>query len=83
VPCGVVINRDGVGDAGIEDYCSSEGIPVLLRIPHERRIAEAYSRGETLAAALPEWREPVCRVYDDITRGLPARRKEMQIHATR
>lgn len=55
VPCGVIINRDGVGDAGVQQYCRDEGIPVLLRIPQERAIAEAYSRGQTLAHAFPQW----------------------------
>ncbi|MGD8238801.1 MAG: ATP-binding protein [Armatimonadota bacterium] len=54
VPCGIVINRDGVGDAGVEQYCEQEGLPVLLRIPQRREIAEAYSRGETLTQAFPE-----------------------------
>jgi hypothetical protein len=29
---------------------------VLLEIPDDRRIAEAYSRGELLVDALPEYR---------------------------
>ena len=45
LPVGVVINRDGVGDAGVDDYCAAEGIPILMRIPLDRRIAEAYSEG--------------------------------------
>jgi len=66
VPHGVVINRDGIGDRAVEDYCKTEGISVLLKIPHERRIAEAYSRGETLVLAFPEWRGPLGQVFDAI-----------------
>ena len=44
-PIGVLINRDGVGDQGVEEYCRTEKIPVLMRIPLDRRIAEAYSDG--------------------------------------
>ena len=43
IPAGVVINRSGEGDERIEEYCSSEGIPVLGRIPFARGIAEVYS----------------------------------------
>jgi MinD superfamily P-loop ATPase len=81
VPCGVIINRDGIGDAGVSTYCDSSRIPVLLRIPHERRIAEAYSRGETLSHALPEWRDRLCAVYDQIAGELAERGKEMNAHA--
>jgi len=66
VPCGIIINRDGVGDAGVEQFCEQEGLPVLLRIPQKREIAEAYSRGETLTHAFPEWAEPFCRILANI-----------------
>lgn len=53
---GVVINRDGIGDTGIDEYCATDGIPVLMRIPLDRHIAEAISEGKTLVEALPEYR---------------------------
>jgi len=53
---GVVINRDGVGDRGVEEYCVEEGLPILLRIPLDRRIAELYSNGVPFVSELPEWR---------------------------
>ena len=56
IPCGVVINRAGRGDQGVRDYCAREGIPVLQELPDDRRIAEAYSRGEVVADVLPEYR---------------------------
>jgi len=55
IPCGVSINRDGLGDDGVDRYCAEQGLPVLLRIPFDRRIAELYCRGLTLAEGLPEW----------------------------
>jgi MinD superfamily P-loop ATPase len=63
LPVGVVINRDGVGDQGVEDYCAAEGIPILMRIPLDRRIAEAYSEGVTMVEALPEYRERFIELY--------------------
>lgn len=50
---GVVVNRDGIGDAGVEEYCASEGIPILMRIPLDRHIAEVTSDGQALVEALP------------------------------
>lgn len=66
VPAGVVINREGVGDQGVEEYCRTEGIDILLRIPQERAIAEAYSRGESLVAAMPEYEDRLLEMYDHV-----------------
>lgn len=68
VPCGVIVNRDGPTDPGIGDYCRGQQIPLLLRIPQLREVAEAYSRGVTLTAAFPEWREAFLSTYDQMTR---------------
>jgi MinD superfamily P-loop ATPase len=56
VPFGVVVNRVGVGDGRVHAFCRERGIPVLLDIPDDRRIAEAYSRGKLVVDALPEYR---------------------------
>jgi MinD superfamily P-loop ATPase len=57
IPAGVVINRDGVGDTGVEDYCREVGLPVLMRIPLDQRIAQGIARGKTLISILPEYEE--------------------------
>lgn len=56
LPVGVVVNRDGIGDAGVDRYCNREQIPILMRIPIDRRIARALSEGHALIEALPEFR---------------------------
>jgi MinD superfamily P-loop ATPase len=66
LPLGVVVNRDGVGDQGVDEYCAVEGIPILMRIPLDRRIAEAYSEGVPLVEALPEYRRRFCDLYTRI-----------------
>jgi len=68
LPVGVVINRDGVGDQGVDDYCAADSIPILMRIPLDRRIAEAYSDGGTLVEAFPEYREQFKNLYVAIGR---------------
>ena len=68
LPVGVVINRDGVGYAGVDDYCDADGIPILMRIPLDRRIAEAISEGQTLVEALPEYRPRFVALYERIVR---------------
>lgn len=57
LPVGVVINRDGIGDAQVDAYCAREGIPILMRIPHDRRIAQAHSDGLPLIEVAPAYRE--------------------------
>jgi len=57
VPVAVVINRHGIGDNQIEQYCEQENIPILLTIPFDRAIAESYAIGTPLVDAVPSWRE--------------------------
>ena len=66
LPVGVVVNREGVGDSGVDDYCAAEGIPILMRIPLDRRIGEAISRGDALVEALPEYQEPFRALFNRI-----------------
>ncbi len=66
LPVGVVVNRDGVGDTGVDGYCASEGIPILMRIPLDRRIAEAISEGKALVDVMPEYRAGFQGLYQGI-----------------
>jgi MinD superfamily P-loop ATPase len=54
IPFAVAVNRVGVGDREVFDYCRSEGITVVTQLPDDRRIAESYSRGELAVEAFPE-----------------------------
>jgi MinD superfamily P-loop ATPase len=66
VPCGVVINRAGVGDGKVEEYCLNENIPVLLTIPLDTEIARLYSRGITLVEGMRQWKESFIGLFDRI-----------------
>ncbi|MGI9952841.1 ATP-binding protein [Moorellaceae bacterium AZ2] len=55
IPCGVIVNRATWGDFHVERYCYEEGIPVLLKIPFDRRYAACYSQGDCLVKVYPEW----------------------------
>jgi MinD superfamily P-loop ATPase len=72
VPCGVVINRHGLGDDAVDRYCAEQGLPVLLRIPFDRRIAELYCRGVTLAEGMPEWKRPFRELFEGVRGLVPA-----------
>lgn len=47
-PMAAVINRAGLGDRGLEDYCRAQGIPILARIPFEQSAARAYASGQLI-----------------------------------
>jgi len=66
IPCGVVINRDGVGDSKVEEYCYQKDIPILLRIPLDIKIAQLYSTGITLVEGMPQWQEAFLRLADKV-----------------
>lgn len=55
LPFGVVINREGIGNRDVEIYCQAEKIDIIARLPDDRRIAEAYSSGDMIVDALPEY----------------------------
>ena len=66
VQVAVVINRHGIGNRQIENYCDREDIPVLLTIPFDRAIAESYAAGTPLVDAVPAWRETFLKLADQL-----------------
>jgi len=64
VPMGVVINRADIGDDRVATYCAAEGISVLLTIPDDRRIAQAYSRRELIVTARPDLRAALAGLWE-------------------
>ena len=66
IPFGVIINRDGIGDDKVEQYCQNKNIPVLLKIPEKRMIAHLYSKGIPLVSKSFEWHEMFGQVFNII-----------------
>jgi len=66
IPCGVLINRAGIGDGKVEEYCGTQNIPVLLTIPLDAKIASFYSRGVPLVNGIPEWRGRFVKLFEEI-----------------
>jgi len=64
--CGVVINRAGVGDRKVEEYCQKGNIPVLLVIPLDTEIARLYSKGITLVDGMPMWKNDFIKLFEKI-----------------
>ncbi|MGQ9811998.1 MAG: ATP-binding protein [Dissulfurimicrobium sp.] len=64
-PFGVIINRSDIGDSQVEAWCLAQDIPIYMKIPFDRRIAEGYSRGEPLVTARPDLRP----AFDELLKG--------------
>ena len=56
-PYGIIVNKYESGFKEMEEFFDRENIPVLLKIPFERSIAEGYSRGITLSLQDNSWNE--------------------------
>jgi len=66
IPCGLLINRSDMGDDKVKEYAHENDLPILMEIPFDRRIAEAYSRGKALVDVMPEWKEKFFELYSRI-----------------
>ncbi len=55
IPSGVILNRSDLGDREVQEFCAEKGIPVLAEIPHSRRIAEGYAKGNLLVVEEPAY----------------------------
>ena len=66
VPCGVIINKAGVGDKKVEEYCQTENIPILAEIPHSRQIAELCSKGIPFVEEIPSWKKKFQELFAEI-----------------
>jgi MinD superfamily P-loop ATPase len=66
LPFGIIINRSDIGDDRVEKYCDDNKIDILLRIPFDKKLAEAYSRGELAIDKSDSLKEKMLKLYDKI-----------------
>jgi len=62
----VAINRCDIGDDRVVRYCQQQEIEILLEIPNDRLIAEAYSKGIKIIDALPGYEDKFAQLYRKI-----------------
>lgn len=75
IPCGIVINRVGIGNDEVSQYAKKENIPVLMEIPFDKKIAQIYSRGEMIIEKLPEYKEKFEILFKKIVQAIEENRK--------
>jgi len=71
IPIGVVINRYGLGDNCVDEFCTQEELPVLMRIPYDRKIAETVAQGLVLVNALPSYKAGFEQMFESILASIP------------
>ncbi|WP_028574064.1 4Fe-4S binding protein [Desulfonatronovibrio hydrogenovorans] len=75
-PVVVVINRSGLGDGRVYEFCRDKRLPVISSIPFNDDIAKAYSKGQLVSGLNPGLR----RIFSDLARAVQEYRPE-GIHA--
>jgi len=63
IPSGVIINRDGIGNADVEHYCEEVGLPILMRIPMKREIAVGIASGVPLVEISSDFHNSFHHLY--------------------
>ncbi|KPK75888.1 MAG: (4Fe-4S)-binding protein [Phycisphaerae bacterium SM23_30] len=66
LPFAVALNRSDIGDESVLQYCAEENIDVILEIPNDRLIAEAYSQGFMIIDALGGYQQAFSQLYQKI-----------------
>jgi MinD superfamily P-loop ATPase len=67
IPAGVIINRENGSYPALDEFCASLHLPVLMRIPFERTIAEGVAQGKTLVEIHPETIDLFIKAFTEIT----------------
>ncbi len=65
-PYAVVINKYGIGNDDVLNYCRDNSITVLGKLPHLTEAAVLYSKGKTMVDALPQIRNEMEKIYQGI-----------------
>lgn len=66
VPAGVIVNRENGPYPPLDEFCATHNLPVLLRIPFERAIAEGVAQGKTLVDIYPEYKDRFRQIVAEI-----------------
>jgi len=76
LPFAVIINQSDLGDDQVQQYCDAENIQIILEIPNDRRIAEAYSVGKMIVDVLGEYKKDFAGLYESVSQRLKEKKNE-------
>jgi len=66
VPFGIVINRADIGDDSVVRFCDENNIPVLMKIPYDKDVAVAYSKGIPITEVGKEYKKQLLKMYESL-----------------
>jgi MinD superfamily P-loop ATPase len=72
LPAGIVINRSGIGDGRINEFCARNGIMMLAEISDDREVAEVCSSGGIAAAVVPRFGYEIEALFEALIDGVLA-----------
>ena len=61
---GVIVNRYGIGNNSVEEYCRDENIPIITKVQNDKEVAKLYSKGELIYPKIEHFKNSL----DDIVR---------------
>ncbi|MFK4785714.1 P-loop NTPase [Fusobacterium sp. MFO224] len=64
----VVINKAGLGDNEIYDYCKQEDISIIGEIPFDEEVAKLYAKGEMASEKLNKYKSEFEKIFDRVRR---------------
>lgn len=65
-PCGIVINKQEEPYEPLEVFCREHQLPILLRLPYERKLGSLLSQGKLAGREDPELRQQLLGLYYQI-----------------
>lgn len=66
IPFGVVVNKAGLGNNEIYEYCRDEKIDILENIPYSRDIAEFYAHGVIFSQNIESYKKLFTNLFQKI-----------------
>ncbi len=70
LPYGVVVNRHEDDNRSAREFCAVRDVPILAEIPDDRRVAEAYSRGNLAAEAIEGYEDRFSTLWETIRKSI-------------
>ncbi|OWZ83853.1 P-loop NTPase [Natranaerobius trueperi] len=71
----VLINRGNLKDPGVRKYCKKEELDIIGEIPDDRKIAEAYSKGDLIVETLPQYKKVFVEIAENLIKTAKLDRK--------
>lgn len=83
IPAGLIINRQKQEYPPLEAYCLDNGLPVLMRIPFDRKFAEGIASGKLLTEIDPGYVHLFSDLFEGIENSLQKEGDDAAIGKTR